>query len=551
MSQGISDNAQPTIFNRETVRDQRGEVVQEIELVAHSVDPAKADAYWVATCNVEEPPPEPWVPVRPFSERVVGRPSRCTLPFLGTISPRGIKHLVGLLFLGYERGMELTVDYLEAFLTLSQVGTDRLYGFKPRTYMEVQRGFSQGDRGWKSYFFYVRLDQASAAVECLPSFRRLWGVGVHNPIPPFPEDLFVVRNLLRGGPLFWGHFSPERVRSAVETHRSRFSSTIDDDMGMFFQDISSPAIYATAQSSGRRLLDAEDDVDPIIEDPVFGHCGWEGPRWPYLYLPGLAVSGFESPTALRLIYYECLESFSLRQDLGILLDLGGAMTNSTYVSRFSFVLIPDRFKVRDMFSAYTTCLVGIEHLSKARFRPCVGRLKIKRMIELRLFKMASMFVGANRRTGCKVLLVASDNLFVSSSNFNFATSRSCFEDYTSGGFLSIFEGRSESRIRSLTSVTSESSPTSSFAAILAPKTLHQLFLLVPIEDFLLFCHWFVERRAFPSRSSSCLSTSSSVSLETSQGSRSMRSTSLSSESFVGDGGLSGFPFSTGDFSIGF
>ncbi|CAF1929988.1 unnamed protein product [Brassica napus] len=59
MSQGISDNAQSTIFNRETVCDQRGEVVQEIEFVAHSVDPAEADAYWVATCNVEEPPPEP------------------------------------------------------------------------------------------------------------------------------------------------------------------------------------------------------------------------------------------------------------------------------------------------------------------------------------------------------------------------------------------------------------------------------------------------------------------------------------------------------------
>ncbi|KAF2534069.1 hypothetical protein F2Q70_00029104 [Brassica cretica] len=41
----------------------------------------------------------------------------------------------------------------------------------------------------------------------------------------------------------------------------------------------------------------------------------------------------------------------------------------------------------------------------------------------------------------------------------------------SGGFLSVFGGRSESRMRSLTSVTSESSPTSSFAAILAPKTL--------------------------------------------------------------------------------
>ena len=30
----------------------------------------------------------------------------------------------------------------------------------------------------------------------------------------------------------------------------------------------------------------------------------------------------------------------------------------------------------------------------------------------------------------------------------------------------------------------------------------QLFLFVPIEDFLLFCHWFVERRAFPSESAS-------------------------------------------------
>ncbi|KAF3583571.1 hypothetical protein F2Q69_00029593 [Brassica cretica] len=35
------------------------------------------------------------------------------------------------------------------------------------------------------------------------------------------------------------------------------------------------------------------------------------------------------------------------QDLGLLLVLGGAMTNSAYVSRYSFNLIPYRFKVRD------------------------------------------------------------------------------------------------------------------------------------------------------------------------------------------------------------
>ena len=66
---------------------------------------------------------------------------------------RGIKHLVGLLVLGYERGVELTADYLEAFLTMSQVRTDSLYGFRSRTYMEVLKGFSQGGRGWKSFFF--------------------------------------------------------------------------------------------------------------------------------------------------------------------------------------------------------------------------------------------------------------------------------------------------------------------------------------------------------------------------------------------------------------
>ncbi|CAN7100370.1 unnamed protein product, partial [Brassica rapa subsp. narinosa] len=94
---------------------------------------------------------------------------------ISQISPRGINHLVGLLVLGYERGIELTAEYLEAFLTMSRVGADRLYGFRPRTFMEVLKGFPQGDRGWKSYFFYVRLDQASVVVECLPSFRRLWG----------------------------------------------------------------------------------------------------------------------------------------------------------------------------------------------------------------------------------------------------------------------------------------------------------------------------------------------------------------------------------------
>ncbi|WZZ78274.1 hypothetical protein YC2023_098846 [Brassica napus] len=60
----------------------------------------------------------------------------------------------------------------------------------------------------------------------------------------------------------------------------------------------------------------------------------------------------------------CLEmletsALGLGQDLGLTTALGGAMTTSTYVSRIVFDLIPSRFKVHDMFSAY-------------RCYPCVG-----------------------------------------------------------------------------------------------------------------------------------------------------------------------------------
>ena len=43
---------------------------------------------------------------------------------------------------------------------------------------------------------------------------------------------------------------------------------------------------------------------------------------------------------------------------------------------------------------------------------------------------------------------------------------------------------------------------SAFTASELGLLFSQLILFVPIDDFLLFCHWFVERRAFPSRSAS-------------------------------------------------
>ncbi|KAF3489925.1 hypothetical protein F2Q69_00053068 [Brassica cretica] len=64
-----------------------------------------------------------------------------------------------------------------------------------------------------------------------------------------------------------------------------------------------------------------------------------------------------------MLCQEMLETsvLGLGQDLGLITALGGSMTTSTYVSRIVFDLIPSRFKVRDMFSAYVTCMVGIKH----------------------------------------------------------------------------------------------------------------------------------------------------------------------------------------------
>ncbi|KAF2574953.1 hypothetical protein F2Q70_00004360 [Brassica cretica] len=65
-----------------------------------------------------------------------------------------------------------------------------------------------------------------------------------------------------------------------------------------------------------------------------------------------------------ILCLEMLETsvLGLGQDLGLIMALGGAMTTSTYVSCIVFDLIPSRFKVRDMFPAYVTCMVGIKHL---------------------------------------------------------------------------------------------------------------------------------------------------------------------------------------------
>ncbi|KAF2555079.1 hypothetical protein F2Q68_00017393 [Brassica cretica] len=85
------------------------------------------------------------------------------------------------------------------------------------------------------------------------------------------------------------------------------------------------------------------------------------------------VTDFD-PNRCLILSPEMLETsaLGLGQDLGLITALGGAMTTSTYVYRIVFDLIPSRFKVRDMFSAYVTCMTPVSFPPASRRTPTLG-----------------------------------------------------------------------------------------------------------------------------------------------------------------------------------
>ncbi|KAH0898821.1 hypothetical protein HID58_048389 [Brassica napus] len=52
-----------------------------------------------------------------------------------------------------------------------------------------------------------------------------------NPLPPTPDGLYTIRDLLCDSPFFWATFNPERVRRAVALHRSRFQPDLPVEEG--------------------------------------------------------------------------------------------------------------------------------------------------------------------------------------------------------------------------------------------------------------------------------------------------------------------------------
>uniref|UniRef100_A0A0D3D430 Uncharacterized protein n=1 Tax=Brassica oleracea var. oleracea TaxID=109376 RepID=A0A0D3D430_BRAOL len=119
-------------------------------------------------------------------------------------------------------GMDLNPGDFEAFWFTRGTGIDGSYCMAPKKGMAIIQGHTSHPKTWFERFFFVRIDGEYVEESYLHLFRWEWNfTRVNRILPPSPADLFAKRDLLRGRPFFWNSFTVERIRSAVELHRSR------------------------------------------------------------------------------------------------------------------------------------------------------------------------------------------------------------------------------------------------------------------------------------------------------------------------------------------
>ncbi|XP_048621493.1 uncharacterized protein LOC125591382 [Brassica napus] len=121
--------------------------------------------------------------------------------------------------------MDLKPSDFEGFWFTRGTGIDGSYRTAPKKGMATIQGLTSHPKAWFERFFFVRIDGESVEESYLHLFRREWNfTRVNRILPPTPADLFAKRDLLRSRPFFWNSFTVERIRSAVELHRSRVVS---------------------------------------------------------------------------------------------------------------------------------------------------------------------------------------------------------------------------------------------------------------------------------------------------------------------------------------
>ncbi|KAF3557536.1 hypothetical protein F2Q69_00013731 [Brassica cretica] len=141
---------------------------------------------------------------------------------ISQLSVPALLHWLGVLILSYELGMDLNPGDFEGFWFTRGTGIDGSYRMAPTKGMAIIQGHTSHPKAWFECFFFVRNDGESVEESYLHLFRREWNfTRVNMILPPTPADLFAKRDLLRSRPFFWNSFTVERIRSAVDLHRSR------------------------------------------------------------------------------------------------------------------------------------------------------------------------------------------------------------------------------------------------------------------------------------------------------------------------------------------
>uniref|UniRef100_A0A0D3E9P7 Uncharacterized protein n=1 Tax=Brassica oleracea var. oleracea TaxID=109376 RepID=A0A0D3E9P7_BRAOL len=333
----------------------------KMEFVPHSVDPAENEAWWVACYGSITPPKEKSIPVMNHRPMEAGAPSRSTSEFLEVM--RSFYHISDAVEFRVPRQGECASSPPEGYFTCYEAFVVRCHLWFPN------------DRPFI------------------------------NPLALFPEDIIAVRDLLRNGPFFLDFLYTEESSKGAEGK--------DIDLGDLEFSVDDCMLPGWDPGKDIDLGDLEFSVDDCMlpgwdPDLAFGDGSGASEG---LNLLGTVIEAshreamiyrFKAEKAekdlarmrdemlardAQLARYHVravrrVERKGKREIVEVMKTRASQLRARprftlsfkvcTVTSRLSVLLLrflPDsyRFKVRDRFSAYTTCMVRIEHLSRYNF----------------------------------------------------------------------------------------------------------------------------------------------------------------------------------------
>ncbi|KFK25808.1 hypothetical protein AALP_AA8G163600 [Arabis alpina] len=112
---------------------------------------------------------------------------------LAQATPRGIRHLVGILVRGRECCKEVTVYHYLNLLKIGSrgmVGNDMIVAIGAQVGCLVIDDHPTKDRHWINYFFYVKISEASVGDQWLEKVVTRWRYRGPSGFPPCPDGLF-------------------------------------------------------------------------------------------------------------------------------------------------------------------------------------------------------------------------------------------------------------------------------------------------------------------------------------------------------------------------